>query len=126
VDRVLDAGPLTGPLLAREVAAATRPGQLLVAAASNPVRTIRLSDHFMIGVNEISEPAINVSSAKFVQKLKTELSSPELVICQCPKLLVARARRFKESSYNRRLRGRATLDGVPKQMQQREHPFGRR
>ncbi len=47
VDAVLDdlaaAGELTGPLVAREVAAATRPHELLVAAASNPVRDLDLA-----------------------------------------------------------------------------------
>jgi len=47
LDGVLDAddaaGRLTGPLLAREVAAAMRPGEVLVAAASNPVRDLDLA-----------------------------------------------------------------------------------
>jgi len=50
LDAVLDAdadgstgGRLTGPLLAREVAAAMRPGEVLVAAASNPVRDLDLA-----------------------------------------------------------------------------------
>ncbi|TNM69926.1 2-succinyl-5-enolpyruvyl-6-hydroxy-3-cyclohexene-1-carboxylic-acid synthase [Streptomyces sp. NP160] len=47
LDAVLDdearAGRLTGPLLAREVAAAARPGELLVTAASNAVRDLDLA-----------------------------------------------------------------------------------
>lgn len=47
VDGVLDgegrAGRLNGPLVAREVAAATATGELLVAAASNPVRDLDLA-----------------------------------------------------------------------------------
>jgi 2-succinyl-5-enolpyruvyl-6-hydroxy-3-cyclohexene-1-carboxylate synthase len=47
VDEVLDeharGGRLTGPLLAREVAAATGRSDLLVAAASNPVRDLDLA-----------------------------------------------------------------------------------
>lgn len=44
VDRVLDGWPvLTGPLVAREVAAATGPADALVLAASNPVRDADLA-----------------------------------------------------------------------------------
>ena len=47
IDGVLDgeaaAGRLTGPWLARELAAALRPGELLVTAASNPVRDLDLA-----------------------------------------------------------------------------------
>ena len=43
VDEVLDSGPLTGPLVAREVAAATRPDEVLVAAASNAIRDLDLA-----------------------------------------------------------------------------------
>ncbi|MEJ5944308.1 thiamine pyrophosphate-binding protein [Pseudokineococcus basanitobsidens] len=43
VDGVLAAGPVTGPLLAREVVAATGPGDLLVLAASNAVRDADLA-----------------------------------------------------------------------------------
>jgi 2-succinyl-5-enolpyruvyl-6-hydroxy-3-cyclohexene-1-carboxylate synthase len=44
IDRVLDGWPdLCGPLAAREVAAATEPGDALVAAASNPVRDLDLA-----------------------------------------------------------------------------------
>lgn len=44
VDRVLDGWPvLTGPLVAREVAAATGPADSLVLAASNPVRDVDLA-----------------------------------------------------------------------------------
>ena len=49
LDAVLDAeaaaGRLTGPLVAREVAAATTPGRPLVVAASNPVRDLDLAAH---------------------------------------------------------------------------------
>jgi len=49
VDDVLDrraaAGELTGPLVAREVAAASGPGERLVVAASNPVRDLDLAAH---------------------------------------------------------------------------------
>ncbi len=44
VDSILDGWPvLTGPLIAREVAIATGPGQALVLAASNPVRDTDLA-----------------------------------------------------------------------------------
>ncbi|CAA9385775.1 MAG: 2-succinyl-5-enolpyruvyl-6-hydroxy-3-cyclohexene-1-carboxylic-acid synthase, partial [uncultured Quadrisphaera sp.] len=43
VDALAGAGELTGPLVAREVAAATGPRDLLVAAASNPVRDLDLA-----------------------------------------------------------------------------------
>lgn len=47
IDRLLDAeaeaGRLTGPLVAREVAAATGAGDLLVAGASNPIRDLDLA-----------------------------------------------------------------------------------
>ncbi|MDQ1287454.1 MAG: 2-succinyl-5-enolpyruvyl-6-hydroxy-3-cyclohexene-carboxylate synthase [Actinomycetota bacterium] len=49
VDAVLDSraasGHLSGPFLARELAAALRPGERLVAAASNPVRDLDLAAH---------------------------------------------------------------------------------
>jgi 2-succinyl-5-enolpyruvyl-6-hydroxy-3-cyclohexene-1-carboxylate synthase len=46
VDSVLDGWPvLTGPLVAREVAAATEPEEALVLAASNPVRDLDLAGH---------------------------------------------------------------------------------
>lgn len=44
IDEVLDAWPgLSGPTVAREIAAATEPDQALVAAASNPVRDLDLA-----------------------------------------------------------------------------------
>ena len=46
LDRVLAAtGGLNGPVLAREVAAALGPGQLLVVGSSNPVRDLDLAAH---------------------------------------------------------------------------------
>jgi 2-succinyl-5-enolpyruvyl-6-hydroxy-3-cyclohexene-1-carboxylate synthase len=46
IDAVLDGWPvLTGPLVAREVAAATEPEGPLVLAASNPVRDLDLAGH---------------------------------------------------------------------------------
>jgi 2-succinyl-5-enolpyruvyl-6-hydroxy-3-cyclohexene-1-carboxylate synthase len=47
IDRLLDeeaaAGRLTGPMIAREVAAATGPGDVLFAGASNPIRDLDLA-----------------------------------------------------------------------------------
>lgn len=47
IDRLLDeeaaAGRLTGPLIAREVAAATAPGDTLFAGSSNPIRDLDLA-----------------------------------------------------------------------------------
>lgn len=45
VDAVLDAGPLSGPLLARELWAALGDDERLVVAASNPVRDLDLAAH---------------------------------------------------------------------------------
>ena len=43
LDEVLPDGPLNGPLLARELAAAMTPGECLVTASSNPVRDLDLA-----------------------------------------------------------------------------------
>ena len=66
VDRLLDApgaagcGPaLTGPLVAREVAAALGPGQALVAGSSNAVRDLDLAAHPFATPGEASDvPAV--------------------------------------------------------------------
>jgi len=63
-DRVLDAeadaGRLTGPLVAREVAAAVgrRPGELLVAAASNAVRDLDLAAAPWAGTGAAGVPRV--------------------------------------------------------------------
>ncbi|HEY6798771.1 MAG TPA: 2-succinyl-5-enolpyruvyl-6-hydroxy-3-cyclohexene-1-carboxylic-acid synthase [Kineosporiaceae bacterium] len=53
IDAVLDAeaaaGRLTGPLVARELAAALRPGETLVVAASNPIRDVDLAARPPVG-----------------------------------------------------------------------------
>lgn len=43
IDDVLDTGPLTGPLVAREVWSALRSGEALVVGSSNPIRDLDLA-----------------------------------------------------------------------------------
>ncbi|NED94526.1 2-succinyl-5-enolpyruvyl-6-hydroxy-3-cyclohexene-1-carboxylic-acid synthase [Phytoactinopolyspora alkaliphila] len=43
IDDLLDSSPLTGPLVAREVWASTRPSQALLVGSSNPIRDLDLT-----------------------------------------------------------------------------------
>jgi 2-succinyl-5-enolpyruvyl-6-hydroxy-3-cyclohexene-1-carboxylate synthase len=73
IDAALDAeaeqGRISGPLLAREVSAALRPQEVLVAAASNPIRDLDLA------ARPLADPAVAVHANRGLSGIDGTLST---------------------------------------------------